>query len=566
MGGGVHIYPHVTFKIDGIFHQGFARCLTSPALQVVEVQSEQYFPDAQSQSPRMLSPIDADATIPATLEDTQQQQPAVVVQPMVDESMEKLAKRDELLREAIRKPPVPSVPKGDWKLLPETRLDYAEKLAEELDENQINTLMQHFDGVAKGEVGCIDPAKLPEQDQLNFFTMLEDFVMSNRKKLPDPNAPPIKLKPLQPKESKPEVTPVVQMAESLQPAEPGQAATTKVPEPVQPAQPDVTTKVPVQPAQLDVTTKVPVQPAQPDVTTKVPVQPAQPDVTTKVPVQPAQLDVTPKVLVQPAQPDVTTKVPVQPAQPDVTTKVPEPVQPAQPDVTTKVPVQLAQPDVTTKVPEPAQSAQPDVTTKVPEPVQPAQPDVTTKVPVQPAEPDVTTKVQPPEPEAAVVPSADAQPAQPALQPSTPAVATGLPQHVPGAAEPAPAVISLKTAANVQSLAAQPNRELELAGLQALMSAQKQREAAAASAEQVRSQEALQRAHQVPRVALTAASEKIDWSTHKKEGMRLKRLCEDSTEGERYPHMRKLFNEGSKEDWVLCGSHICFQQVHMHNIG
>ena len=469
MGGGVHIYPHVTFKIDGIFHQGFARCLTSPALQVVEVQSEQHFQDAQSQSPRMLSPIDADATIPATFEDTQQQQPAVVVQPMVDESMEKLAKRDELLREAIRKPPVPSVPKGDWKLLPETRLDYAEKLAEELDENQINTLMQHFDGVAKGEVGCIDPAKLPEQDQLNFFTMLEDFVMSNRKKLPDPNAPPIKLKPLQPKESKPEVTPVVQMAESLQPAEPGQAATTKVPEPVQSAQPDVTPKVPV----------------------------------------------------QPPQPDVTTKVPVQPPQPDVTTKVPEPVQPAQPDVTTKVPV-------------------------------------------QPAEPDVTTKVQPPEPEA-VVPSAGAQPAQPALQPSTPAVATGLPQHVPAAAEPAPAVISLKTAANAQSLAAQPNRELELAGLQALMSAQKQREAAAASAEQERSQEALQRAHQVPRVALTAASEKIDWSTHKREGMRLKRLCEDSAEGERYPHMRKLFNEGSKEDWVLCGSHICFQQVHMHNI-
>ena len=527
MGGGVHIYPHVTFKIDGIFHQGFARCLTSPALQVVEVQSEQHFQDAQSQSPRMLSPIDADATIPATFEDTQQQQPAVVVQPMVDESMEKLAKRDELLREAIRKPPVPSVPKGDWKLLPETRLDYAEKLAEELDENQINTLMQHFDGVAKGEVGCIDPAKLPEQDQLNFFTVLEDFVMSNRKKLPDPNAPPIKLKPLQPKESKPEVTPVVQMAESLQPAEPGQAATTKVPEPVQSAQPDVTPKVPVQPPQPDVTTKVPVQPPQPDVTTKVP--------------EP----------VQPAQPDVTTKVPVQPAQPDVTTKVPEPVQPAQPDVTTKVP-------------EPVQPAQPDVTTKVPEPVQPAQPDVTTKVPVQPAEPDVTTKVQPPEPEA-VVPSAGAQPAQPALQPSTPAVATGLPQHVPAAAEPAPAVISLKTAANAQSLAAQPNRELELAGLQALMSAQKQREAAAASAEQERSQEALQRAHQVPRVALTAASEKIDWSTHKREGMRLKRLCEDSAEGERYPHMRKLFNEGSKEDWVLCGSHICFQQVHMHNI-
>ena len=60
-------------------------------------------------------------------------------------------------------------------------------------------------------------------------------------------------------------------------------------------------------------------------------------------------------------------------------------------------------------------------------------------------------------------------------------------------------------------ASQPkNRELELAGLQALMNAQKQREAAQ-----------LERAQLQPRVAVTAATEKLDWGTHKKEGMRLK---------------------------------------------
>jgi hypothetical protein len=84
-----------------------------------------------------------------------------------------------------------------------------------------------------------------------------------------------------------------------------------------------------------------------------------------------------------------------------------------------------------------------------------------------------------------------------------------------------------------------NRELELAGLQALMSAQKGREAA-----QLEQAQRLQ-----PRVAVTAATEKLDWTTHKKEGMRLKRLLEDSSEGARFPHMKKLFNEGSKEDWV-----------------
>lgn len=70
--------------------------------------------------------------------------------------------------------------------------------------------------------------------------------------------------------------------------------------------------------------------------------------------------------------------------------------------------------------------------------------------------------------------------------------------------------------------------MELAGLQALMQQQKLREA---------------------EVQATATGEgsitRIDWTTHRKEGMRLKRLMEESSEGKRYPHMQELF-AGSKE--------------------
>ena len=69
-----------------------------------------------------------------------------------------------------------------------------------------------------------------------------------------------------------------------------------------------------------------------------------------------------------------------------------------------------------------------------------------------------------------------------------------------------------------------------------MTAQKKRDAAQ-----------LQQAASQPRVVVTPATEKLDWSTHRKEGMRLKRLMEESSEGARFPHMQKLFNEGSKED-------------------
>ena len=85
--------------------------------------------------------------------------------------------------------------------------------------------------------------------------------------------------------------------------------------------------------------------------------------------------------------------------------------------------------------------------------------------------------------------------------------------------------SNKTKQNLEELskanASPPNRTLELAGLQALMQQQKQREAAG------------------------VGMVRIDWTTHKKEGMRLKRLMEESPDGAKFPHMQQLFS-GSKE--------------------
>ena len=86
----------------------------------------------------------------------------------------------------------------------------------------------------------------------------------------------------------------------------------------------------------------------------------------------------------------------------------------------------------------------------------------------------------------------------------------------------------KTKQNSQELdksSAPQDRTLELNGLQALMQQQKIREAAA----------------QGERVVA-----RIDWTTHRKEGMRLKRLMEESADGAKFPHMQQMFS-GSKEE-------------------
>ena len=98
---------------------------------------------------------------------------------------------------------------------------------------------------------------------------------------------------------------------------------------------------------------------------------------------------------------------------------------------------------------------------------------------------------------------------------------------------------------LQEAAGPPDRTLELAGLQALMKGQVEREQAAALAEATRVEGLL---NPGPRaVAETAGPDRVDWVTHKKEGMRLKRLLEESADGAKsFPHMAKMW-AGSKED-------------------
>ena len=138
---------------------------------------------------------------------------------------------------------------------------------------------------------------------------------------------------------------------------------------------------------------------------------------------------------------------------------------------------------------------------LPEPLLTKSAEVATPVSTKPAEPAVSAK-----------------PAEPAPSPTVPPTANNN-DGVSAATSPS----------------APPDRSVEMAGLTALMEAQKLREA-----------------NQKP-VQTTAEGQRIDWTTHKKEGMRLKRLMEENADGATsYPHMAKLWN-GSKED--MWGSHV-----------
>ncbi len=151
-------------------------------------------------------------------------------------------------------------------------------------------------------------------------------------------------------------------------------------------------------------------------------------------------------------------------------------------------------------------------------------------PAQPATPSVLPKATPaiiaPQP-APTIPSAAATP--PPVQPdAAPVVAPTQPEATPAAAPATtPAVeepLSAKSHHNAQILSqthsGPQDRTLELAGLEALLKQHK-----------VRNQ--------------PSPPMKIDWVTHKKEGMRLKRLMEESEEGAKFPHMKAMF-AGSKE--------------------
>ena len=109
--------------------------------------------------------------------------------------------------------------------------------------------------------------------------------------------------------------------------------------------------------------------------------------------------------------------------------------------------------------------------------------------------------------------------------------------VPAPVSEAAAAPAAGQAAAEQSPSAQPapkaqDRTLELAGLQALMQAQHRREQEAVGKEIEKVQQQVLLANELPPQPKVDQSLEISWSTHKKEGMRLKRLMEDSAEGQK----------------------------------
>ena len=146
------------------------------------------------------------------------------------------------------------------------------------------------------------------------------------------------------------------------------------------------------------------------------------------------------------------------------------------------------------------------------------------------------------------PDSPAAPNVPHAAPDS-AAAPKVPHADPNSAAAAELPPSVGAPAKDASAPPPPDRTLELAGLEALMTAQKQREQEAVGHEIAKVQQQVMLANQLPVQPADGQTLEISWSTHKKEGMRLKRLMEDSADGQRmYPHMAKMWS-GTKEDRV-----------------
>eukprot|EP00435_Cladocopium_sp_Y103_P032340 s1178_g8.t1 len=465
---------------------------------VMEKQPE-FFQDAQSPSPYKPWVPDESlpATIPGTLPDGDSSQPpalepvvpvvaseqsSVVVMPAAEDAKteEKALEREELLKNANKASVAGSQPapaeEPDWKL-GAGRVEHAEKLCAELDEDQIGSLMQKFSSAAsaKGEVGTIEIEKLSASVQMNFFTMLEEMVHANRKKLSAAQAACEKSS----------------QATEVSPKQVAQAAKTALHVPSKEIQPSATMPAQDMPKPIQPSAMTPVQEVPKEI---------QPSAMTPVQEVPKEIQSSATMPAQEVPKEIQSSA-TMPAQ-EVSQTLPVPKQ-----------IQL--------------SATAPTLPAAPKEIQPS----AMLPPQQPAVPlqEIQTS--------ALVPSQDIQPSQTSQSPTpfqnpqknSEAVLAQLP----------PAALTVPAAG--AAVASPPDRTLELAGLQALMQAQKGREA-----------QQLQQAVNAPRVHLTPASEKVDWSTHKKEGMRLKRLMEESSEGDKFPHMKKLFNEGSKEDMGIRG--------------
>ena len=95
---------------------------------------------------------------------------------------------------------------------------------------------------------------------------------------------------------------------------------------------------------------------------------------------------------------------------------------------------------------------------------------------------------------------------------------------------APSIAAASPVPTAPAAATSQDRSLELAGLEALMKQHALRES--------------------PVPTPTAEPEKeVNWVTHKKEGMRLKRLMEESSDGAKYPHMQQMWSGTAAEPWI-----------------
>ena len=152
----------------------------------------------------------------------------------------------------------------------------------------------------------------------------------------------------------------------------------------------------------------------------------------------------------------------------------------------------------------------------------------------------------PEPSKSETP--EAEPKKPSLEPEVKPVEPVPQQIEPKIAAPATPHVSTPKAAGPAAPVDKNAgvQQLPWDGLQALMSQHKERQA--------------QQASQMVEPVV------VNWSTHRKEGMRLKRLMEESSQGAKYPHMKKMFTEGSKEAWDLNSCcHVLNSQSYMHTV-